>query len=756
METSFITEFYKSREVEKTDLPAATELMIHSFRLAVADGNADYTTAAGASAASLIYRQGKSVEAGRFAREVILALDAFEVKGPNGDAVRRTTLFGYLERGLLAEGRIGEAMRANRAAAASLRGEKVSADADARPITLAEVIPMNPERRAMGWRLIERESELLDYAGRTVDARVLLDSSTAFLTKNWQQLDHGERFYAFKLLASHAMLLDFLGYQREAIQAQQELLLLAGSVPNIGPSGLNTRFNLLRNISQWEGPSEEILVQAREIAAALKRFGSIARADRLLAKMELDLKYSKEAFKVLGDDAKSNADLGHWLDALYANRDSLVVRAKQGEKGLDQEFIGLLEKMRAQGNKRGEPSLYREYGGYLLECGHPAEAIALLSEALRLTRSFGWVLHEPGILSALFDARFAAGDLAGARATLAELEAFLKAHPDLPDSRRVPAEVSRALALAKLGQTEAAKASLKLARELAGNLPEYQKRWLTPEAETAILEAGKTASAPPAAATPVLRVQPLEVTSVASPGTRASTRFSVFNPTPSSVSGRWVIVGPGATAKGDGVEFDASKAIVTIELARSIAVGGQTVLGASFAAQPDAAAAKVRIGWINAGQKKGFDASWEVEWSATATDRLVLDASGLAANPFRSVSLFHELSAPIGEASGIPFRLRSPSALRLEYYDPRSQELLAIDANGNGDFTEAGDYHARSHSGVSAAVVPVSAVSKAVTVEVRIFAPGGVPLLPASSTLVLEAEVYRDGAWVKEAEDTLK
>jgi len=78
-ETSFISEFYKSREVEKSDLPAATELMIHSFRLAVAGRNADYTTAAGASAASLIYRQGKSVEAGRFAREVILALDGFEV-----------------------------------------------------------------------------------------------------------------------------------------------------------------------------------------------------------------------------------------------------------------------------------------------------------------------------------------------------------------------------------------------------------------------------------------------------------------------------------------------------------------------------------------------------------------------------------------------------------------------------------------------------------------------------------------------------
>jgi hypothetical protein len=155
----------------------------------------------------LIYRQGKVVEAGRFARQVILALDAYEVQDADGDAVRRATIFDYLERGLLMEGRIGEAMRANRAAAETLRGRKVSADADAPPTSLAEVIPLSPELRSLGWRLIERESELLDYAGRTLDSRALLDDTATYLNHNWSQLESSERFYAFKLLASRALLL---------------------------------------------------------------------------------------------------------------------------------------------------------------------------------------------------------------------------------------------------------------------------------------------------------------------------------------------------------------------------------------------------------------------------------------------------------------------------------------------------------------------------------------------------------------------
>lgn len=757
-ERNFIQEFYDARKIQKQDPQGAVEGMKRSFRKAVEAGNSDYATAAGSNACEMLYTQRKVVECGKLAREVIDALEPFEPDGPQGDALRRTPIFGFLERGLLMEGKIGEAWRANRAAAETLRGRKVAADGDGASITVREVIRLQPALRSLGWRLIEREAELLDLAGRGVEALALLDEAAAFLGKDWRRLAPVEQFYAFKLLAARATILDFLGYQRAALEAQQELVQVSAGNPHVGPSRLNLRLNLLRNLSQWEGPSEKILEDARAVGGELKALGDVPGVDRLLAKMELDLRESEEALAALRDDAKGNADLGHWLSAVYANRDYLVQRARMGEDGLDAEFTGLLAKVRAQGNKRGEPNLYREYAGYLLDRKRPAEAIPLLVEALRLTRSFGWVLHEPAVLSALFNARFEAGDLAGARAALGELEAFLNAHPDLPDSRRVPAEISRAMAHARLGEKEAARAALKLARDFAKDLPDIQKHWLSPEAEERILEnePGLPAADPPPAHGPLPRVQPLAVSSVAVPGESARTRFAVFNPAATGVRGAWKITGPGATAAGEGVRFTAGKPAASLSIARTLAAGSESEMLVSLDAAAGILASEVRIAWESAGKPAGEASRWDVSWNPAATGSVVLDASRLEAGPFRSVALFHELAVPAGENTGIAFRLRSPQPLRVEYYDSRSKGLVAIDANGNGDFTEPGDLHVRGPSGVAAAILPVPPGEDRLTVEVHLFAADGSPVAPASDALVLQAEVRRDGKWILEAEDTLR
>lgn len=760
-EKNFIQEFYDARKIAKQDPEGAAEGMKRSFRKAVEAGNVDYATAAGSNGCEMIYVQGKVAEAGRFAREVIGGLDPFEPDGPHGDALRRAPIFGYLERGLLMEGKVGAAWQANRAVAETLRGKKVAADADGASITVREVIPMRPELRSLGWRLIEREAQLLDFAGRSVEALALLDEAAAFLGKDWQRLAPVEHFYAFKLLAARATILDFLGYQRAAIQAEEELLAMTRAGGSYQMPRLTLRLNLLRNLTQWDGPSEERLEQARAIGAELKAGGSATGADRLLAKMELDLRESKEALEALRADAKGQAGLGHWLEAVYADRDHLIGRAGMGEDGLDAEFTALLAKVRAQGNKRGEPNLYREYADYLLDRDRPAEAIPLLVEALRLTRSFGWTLHEPAILSAMFNARFGAGDLAGARATLAELEAFLKSHPDLPDSRRVPAEVSRALALARLGDKEAARAALKLAREQAKDLPDYQKRWLSPEAEQQILDDSPEppAAAPVAAAdSPPLRVQPLAVSSIAVPGEPARTRFAVFNPAATGVRGAWKIKGPGATAGAgaDTIRFVAGEPSKSLSLPRSIAAGGEAEMLVNLDPAAGIAGSEVQIAWESAGKSVGEASLWDVSWDPAATGSVVLDASSLEAGPFRSVALFHELAVPAGESEGIAFRLRSPQPLRVEYYDSRSKGLVAIDANGNGDFTEPGDLHVRGPSGVAAAILPVPPGKAGLTVEVHLFAADGHPLPPGSPALVLKAEVHRGGKWVMEAENTLR
>ena len=758
-ERSYIGEFNDARALEQSDPERATEGMLRSFRLAVSAGNADYAMSAGLTACFLIHDREKIVAAGKLAREVIDALEPLPTNGANNDVLRRAQLFGFLETGLQMEGNIGEAWRANRAVAETLRGKKISATADGSSITVNEAIRMQTELRSLGWRLLKQEADLLDITGRTVEARSLLDEAAAFLGKEWPHLTSHEQFYAFQLLERRAMILDFLGYEQAAIQAERDLVALGDGNPNLGRSPLVLQCNLLRNLSQWEGPSQEILAQAREIGNRLKAQGSSSGVDRLLAKMELDLHASQQALGTLRADAADNANLGHLFDAVYAERDALVSRAAQGEDGLDAEFTRLLARMRAQGNKRGEPNLYREYGNYLLKRQRPAEAIAMFTEAVRLTRSFGWTLHEPALLSALFNARMAAGDLAGARATLAELENFLHEHADLPDARRVAAEVCRAIALARLGDKDAAKAALELARQLAIDLPDYKKRWLTPEAATGILLAAPTPATPAAIKeTPPLRVSPLEVVSIARPGDAARTRFTVINPTVMRIQGQWEIQGPGAlaTATGGAIRCEAGKPPLIVRIPATLATGSQAALGMALTATAGVGTAQVRVAWQNADQGCGPAATWDVRWDAAATGSVVLDASSLEANPFCYVSLFHELAVPAGEDLGIPFRLRSPVPLRFEYYDSSSQHLLAIDANGNGDFTEAGDLHVRGPSGVAAAIVPATSAAGNLTVEVHIFAVDGQALPPEPSALQMVAEVYRDGAWVKEAEDILK
>jgi tetratricopeptide (TPR) repeat protein len=757
---SYALEFTAARAVEaRGDLAVAVEGMKRSYALALEAGNADYMIAAGNSACHLIYRQGKEIEAGKFAREIIGALEPLPVDdSPRGDAVRRVQLFGYLERGLKAEGKLGSAWQANRAAAETLRGKKVTADADGPSITVKEVIAMPPAIRSCGWRLLERESELLDIAGRTVEARKLLDDAAAFLGSDWRRISPVEHFYAFKLLASQAMILDFLGYEREAIAAQQQLFDESEDESQVKSPRLTLHLNLLRNRSQWEGPSEDLLAEARTVGAELKKNPANRDIGRLLAKMELDLRESKEAVDVLREDATRDASAGREFEAVYSGRDSLIARANHGEDGLDPEFFTLLLKMRAQGNKRGEPNLYREYGDYLLDRKRPAEAIAMFGEALRLTRSFGWRLHEGALLYDLFKARFEAGDLDGARAAIAEMEAFLKAHPELPDSRRVPAEVSLALAWAKLGDKDAARAAFARAREAAGNLPEYGKRWLKPDVEARVLASEPVAVPAATVELAKIRLQPLEISSIAVPGKPARTRFIAFNPNAKGARGNLSIEGPGAVAvEGRNlIRFRAGAPLATVKLSRDLSGGGESQVEVSIDAAAGIENAQVHVSWENVAGDLGSPATWEVSWTPDAKRSVVLDASVLEANPFRSVTLFHELAVPDGEFAAIPFRLRSPVALRLEYYDSSSHELIAIDANGNGDFTEAGDLHSRSTDGVAAALLPLPIGKEIPGIEVRISATSGEALPLVSPSLILTSEVHRDGKWTAEAENVLR
>ncbi len=756
---SYIEEFQIAQGLEQSDPQASADGMIRCLTHAAAAGDTAYASAAGLNGCFRIYEQGKVVAAGALAREVIQILGPLPPGGQD-NTLRRVQLFGFIERGLLAEGKVGGAWQANRAAAETLRGKKVPADADGKSVTLGEIVKLPPSFRSFGLRLIEREAELLNITGRTNEGRKLLDESATYLGSGWTRFDPNSQFYAFKLLAARAEFIDFLGYQEEAIRAQQDLLAASRGNPKLQKSILILRINLLRNLSQWDGPSPDLLDQARDVVRQIKAGGVDNQVDRLFAKMEFDLKQSREAADTMGSNALKNQDLGDSFSASYAERDNLDARIKLGDPNLDADFFALLNKIRGHGNKRGEPTLYTMYGNFLLGQKRPAEANGMFSEALRMTRGFGWVLHEPGLLARLLDARLQSGDIEGARSTLGELDEWIQAHPEAPASRRANAVATRAFALASLGDLDAARAAYRMANEIGKALPAYQQRNYSAEQEEATLkEIGQLPDqiAKPAVELPKLAPQPVEVTAIAVPGNTARTRFTIFNPTAQAIRGNFVLTGPGPdNSISKGATFHAGKPSSTLRHPQTIGSGTEACIEISLMPAAGVDTARLEVAWENNGQTAGPVAAWDVTWSATASRSVVLDASRLEANPFRSVVLYHELAVPLGEDHGIPFRLRSPIPLRFEYHDAATHELLAIDANGNGDFTESGDLYGGALTGVIAAIVAVGPGDKTVTAEIRIFAPDGLPLLTAGSRVVLEAEAWSNGTWTKEAEDTLK
>lgn len=759
----FQATFERAESLEKADPDGAIAAYLECVKSAAAEGNQNYANAAGLSACWVYYRQGKVAATGKLAAEVLGVLAALPPE--RVQIFRRVQFFGFMERGFLVEGRLGEAMRANRAAAETLRGKHLPATADGRSLTVEEAIRLPSALRGFGWRVLEREAQLLELTGNVLEGMELLDRAAEFFGADWtRKLPGGEHFYAFKLLAARAEMKDFLGYKEEAIKLQEELAVSAGLASgDLRPGVANLRFNRLRNLSLWEGPSEEILGQAREVAAELKRLGDTADAERLIALMEFDLKETRDSAAKLGARAVRNRLLGDEMAAATAERDELAVLTRIGEGGLDERYFALLAKARRQGRKISEPTLYTNYASYLMRQDRLGEAIAMYSEALRLTRSFGMHLHEPALLGNLFHARLAAGDIAGVRSVLGELDAWIAKYPDAPAQRLALALGYRGQVLARLGDEKLSREAFALARKVGAGLPEYQIGYLS-EASVDDFFAALRESAKPFAANDVaeaaaaLSVEAAEVFSVAAPGEVSRVTFSVANPSSTALSGAFVISGPAPSVArpGETVRFSAGAAVMDLVVPGQVPAGGLLEIPLEMAPADAVGAASATVSWQTDGKELGTASKWNVSWDESATGRVVMDASAMDANPFRSIIFRHELTAPLGETVGIPFRLRSAVPLRIEYYEKAGGAIIAVDENGNGDFTETGDFHRFSPGGIPAALFPMLDVGGKVTAEIRVFAPDGKPLPMLDQPVVLAAEVLRDGAWVKEAENVIR
>ncbi len=738
------------------DLTGAQVLMERAFRAALANGNTPLALELGLQAALLLNNTHRIPEAGRMAREVLALKQATPERLPMAEAYIRAQLLGLLERSLQLQGQVGAGWQACRSAVATLRQNCATPETGGAPVTLEELDRLPPQLRDYGWRLLQREAEYLEVAGRSKEALDLLAAAAAKARAAMPSRPADQQFYLFKLRASYAEHLDFMGWQAEAIAEQERILAESRMAPD-HPSRLNLKLNLLRNRSQWQGPSEAILAEARQVGERLNANNPNHLVDRLLAKMEMDLKESSAALATLAKNIADAERAGVWFDAVYARRDSLLARAGADEDRLDGEFAAILTNMRANGNKGGEPTVYAEYGEYLSDRGRHAEAITMLREALRMVRAFGRTNHEPSIRSRIIAAQVAAGDLDGASDELSGLEEFLAAHPELPLYRRTAPAIARVRVLLASGKTEEARQVYAAARKAAKSLPAAQQHWFAPEIESALFASPRPpAIATTRAAAPPVRIQPVEIETVAVPGKTAETRFFAINAHLKGIRGQLVATGPGAEVKDGKLLIHAGLAPRVAALPVAIEAGGATAV--FLTAQPDPAqpSCEVRLVWRDAGGTAGKPAKWLARWDPASVGNIVLDAGMLEADPFYSACFTHHLAVPSDGRPAVAFRLWSPEPLRVEYYDASNGRLLAVDANGNGDFSEEGDLHVVDASGVAAAWISTPLRGNLMPVELRLFSPGGAPPGLRPEPLVIRAEVNRNGDWILAAEDILR
>lgn len=659
---------------------------------------------------------------------------------------------GVLSKLEMARGRLTAARERNVGAMRVIE-ERIAQASGWNPVAGEAPPPSAPANLLELWaRALNDTAHWLDLQGRSIEAMNLVSAADRSMRAASPDGEpHG--FYHRKLIGTRAEIGKFLGFHQQAIDDLRAL----DRVPPAAGLEHARRFNLLYYSSQVFGPEPEYLDGVRALLreeTAAKRNTRAMR--RLIARMAFA--YQEEGADVsdLEDVIAEARAAGVELEAVYSERDRAVLSMSRGEmEGVERALLDSLASVRRLGIKRGEPTLYREYGVFLAKAGRHSESLAMLQEALRLTRAFGWTQHLPGLLHILADTQRAIGDAPGLARTLAELDALI-AGEKLAPQREFRALCARAFVLLALGQDAAAQAAIARATASAENsgLNEFQRRDLAWTKD--VTPAPGAGDAAPAG---IVDLQPIAVLAPARAGEFARARFRVSNATNQTAIGVVRIQGPHIAASFDAVSGAVNVTTSESETGRT-SIPAQIPPGEDLLIQIEAAVGEtdgaIRIAWESGERTARAVCHLRRErgdGKATAAESTVSDTSLARNNPFYAVHLYHPVAAAGG---GLNFRILPSRPCRVEIIDARDAALLAVDADGDGAFRSAGD-----NAGIDAdrdgfpELPAATAGDSPAAIEVLIFPLAGAPAATTDTRIEIQTRTAA-GIWMTTAHDILK
>jgi hypothetical protein len=318
---------------------------------------------------------------------------------------------------------------------------------------------------------------------------------------------------------------------------------------------------------------------------------------------------------------------------------------------LEEWLVLALDSERQMGNKFGELPLYEKYARFLMMKERFAEAEQILCEAVRLSKAMN--LQE----------RF-------------ETNRNLMAELTKQNTR--PQEIAVAAPVAAPG-------------EPAQNPSDENNEPAPANTSNAPATGGGTT-----ALAGKVDVQPLESLTVAREGQPAYGRFYVYNPTSESRQGTLRISGPINTPNWQEklwVIVGSSPDLPRTELESELTIpsGGCCVI--DIAGLPKDEPARVECTWIAKDQAGPLSGRWEYQTDHSGKRTAVIDAHAYSSNPFYLIPIHHMIQRSTSDGTEVvDITVEASSPMRIEMYLAATGTLVSVDANGDGDFLDRGDY----------------------------------------------------------------
>ena len=706
------------------------------------------------------------------ATEALVYLDRLEESGskrmsPYAIAFERTLLVGLVAKHYLFAHQLALARQwHNREGEellklVSLYGEK---DYDLLSGDLPRRVPRKfrvqiPRYLWMGAWLLEKEAQ-------TEQALAHLNAADRFLdhVRSESDLNEIEKSFRYRISNRKGQVLDFLGYIEEAIAIQGKI----AAEPLTGihaRSVLLERLNLYRNLSQYHGPSEELLEKA--VAAHNELKNRAASGDDLLSrqqinKMIFDLRRDGDVAGEFAAIEETLARSGFHSEADYSEREQILVGISLGEtEGLEARLIDLLEKFRSQGNRVGVPTLYREYGNLLTKLGRHDEAVYMYRQALTLSAGYGWVLHLPRLMVKLAEAHLALGNPAAAEAWIEAIEKHLAEHPETPAHRVAETKAELVDLLNALGRPREA-ASLRAWTFAFAEAEAVPDIWVRSLREHTMVDAASQAEEKTgvveAKVARQIDLQPRRVSSEVASGETAHARFTLANLSGHALSG--ILKFPPGVAVASWVSEEGVLRLqvggspgVNVTESQALQIGPAEMIRVfvESAGVTNAIPRELEFEWA----RNGFETR-KSEWSIAATDTLaeltVVNGNMIEFNPFYFVPLYHAVRLRSFDEPVRDFRVKSSVPCYVELIDEATDTILAVDRLGDGSFGDKGDIVSADENGNLYPDVRFSEDASVFGLELRIF-PTDLDTLEGVEEVTVSLEGLVSGKWEVLAEN---